>query len=52
MGLSSNAYYGSWIITFFALTLGVSSLYCIPFLVFCCNKAGDGYLRIEMLILG
>ena len=52
MGLSSNAYYASWIITFFVLTICVSLIYLIPFIVFRLNKVGDGYLRIEMLILG
>ncbi|CAD8143742.1 unnamed protein product [Paramecium pentaurelia] len=52
MGLSSNAYYASWIITFFVLTICVSLIYLIPFIVFRLNKVGYGYLRIEMLILG
>lgn len=52
MGLSSNAYYASWIITFFVLTFGVSLIYLIPFIAFRLNEAGDGYLRIDMLFLG
>ncbi|CAK71277.1 unnamed protein product (macronuclear) [Paramecium tetraurelia] len=52
MGLSSNAYYASWIITFFVLTIGVSLLYIIPFIIFRLNEAGDGHLRIDMLFLG
>ncbi|CAD8134707.1 unnamed protein product [Paramecium pentaurelia] len=52
MGLSSNAYYASWIITFFVLTFGVSLFYIIPFIAFRLNEAGKGHLRIDMLILG
>ena len=52
MGLSSNAYYGSWVITFFVLAFSVSLVYIVPFLIFNLNSSGEGYLRIDILILG
>ncbi|CAD8050093.1 unnamed protein product [Paramecium sonneborni] len=52
MGLSSYAYYASWIITFFVMTFGVSLIYLIPFTEFKLNEVGDGSLGIGMLILG
>ncbi|CAD8051252.1 unnamed protein product [Paramecium sonneborni] len=52
MGLSSNAYYASWIITFFVLTFVVSLIYLIPFIGFRLNEVGDGHLGIGIFILG
>lgn len=43
MGLSSNAYYASWVITFFVLTIGVSLTYIIPYIVFKPNEKMNGY---------
>ncbi|CAD8159181.1 unnamed protein product [Paramecium octaurelia] len=52
MGLSSNAYYASWIITFYVMTICVSLLYLIPFILFGLHKIGYGQLKIVILILG
>lgn len=51
MGLNSNSYYAAWIVTFFILTLCVSLVYTIPFLIFQLNLTGRGELGIGILIM-